>query len=113
MRGRSDFNYIGISQIKEEHEASDRLRFVIRDKESGLELAYIITNGKFCGSWRENQTTGVLDQVAGTCQFSLPRSAEGVRKLLRRKALDWVAIRAEIDGGDYNRILENLTRMES
>lgn len=109
---KGNFNYIGISQIKEEHEASDRLRFVIRDKESGLELAYIITNGRFCGSWRENHVTGALDQVAGTSQFSLPRSAEGVRKLLRRKALDWVAIRAEVDGGDWLRIYQNLVAVK-
>lgn len=47
----------------------------------------IITNADGAGRWIE-QADGTYQQVEGTMQFHLPRSASGIKRLLREEYLD-------------------------
>lgn len=60
------------------------VRFQIIWRETGEILDEIITNRSGAGRWVYDDSTGMYRQIRGTCQFGIPRTIHGIRKLLKR-----------------------------
>lgn len=92
----SEFYYTGIDALKlDKQDRGTYCTFSMFHRESGVKIAEIITNASLCGSWHWTPR-GELVQDAGTCQYSLPSTAAGIRKALKVKALDRAALAVEI-----------------
>lgn len=64
------------------------VRFQIIWRETGEILAEIITNRSGAGRWVFDESTGMYQQIRGTCQYSIPRTVHGIRKALKRELAD-------------------------
>ena len=85
------FTYTGLDQIKlDRDDRSCYCSFKIFWKETGEQLAEIITNRSLEGRWID--TENGLKQVAGTCQYHLPGTLQGIRKALRALAAERIGL---------------------
>lgn len=91
---KNRLSYVGLDNFAQE--ASERpyyMSFKVLWRESGEVLAEIITNKAGNGRWI--RTDCDYRQVAGTAQYSIPRSESGIRKALRVMASERIG--AELD----------------
>lgn len=85
------FTYAGLDQIKmDRDERSYYCSFKMFWKPTGELLSEIITSKDFNGRWVEDR--GGYKQVAGTCQYRIPKSAMGVRKALKALAVENISL---------------------
>ena len=86
-------------------------RFQIALKQDPSKVLFeIITNSCGCGRWEYNETTGQYRQVSGTCQYSIPRTVQGLRLALKRGRHDLLQEKSDpgIASDEDEQILEVL-----
>lgn len=89
------FTYTGFDQLKlDRDDRSCYCSFKIFWKETGEQLAEIITNRSLEGRWIG--TENGFKQVAGTCQYRLPGTLQGIRKALRTLAAEHIGLMIDL-----------------